>query len=220
MGDKKVSFGEGNIIEFHNVFKSFGSKRIFFDVSFQIKRGEIVGLFGSSGSGKSVLMKLLIGLIKPSSGRVFKFGGSGISFQNNSLYEQLTVMQNINFFASVYKVKISNEFVSNLLNWLELKEYGNTIVKNLSGGTQKRVDIACALISDPDVLVLDEPFNGLDYPLIRKLIELLKSLNSKGKTIIVSSHITYMMPELCDRGFVVKNECVKEVALDKLEENY
>lgn len=127
--------------------RSFEKKSIFKDVSFSIEKGEIVGLIGRSGCGKSTLIKTLIGFLKPTRGHIIINSSSGhpigFSMQDNALYEYLTVKQNLQYFADVYCVdkKIRKERIAHIITQLNLEEYKGTLVKHLSGGTKKRVDL-------------------------------------------------------------------------------
>ena len=202
-----------DILSFKEVSKSFSHKKILKEVNFSVKKGEILGIVGPSGSGKSVLIKMLIGFIKPSSGNI-SFNLSprvGFSMQNNSLYNYLTVKQNLIYFSKLSGVSKSQRqnTISLLIKNLRLIEFENTLVKKLSGGTKKRVDIACALLNNPDVIILDEPFIGLDPTLIELLSKFILKLNNQGRTIIISSHRIKELSSISSRVLLVKNKKIE-----------
>jgi len=200
------------VIRVKNISKSFGKKAIFSDVSCSINQSDLVAIIGPSGVGKSVFLKILIGFIKPSSGSVSTSAHIAFSAQANSLYESLTVKQNLLYFSKLYGVENKADTISNVINMLQIQEFENILVSKLSGGTKKRVDIACALLEDPDILVLDEPFTGLDYVLVKRLSSFLKGLSDYGKTIIISSHKLDQMGELCNRFFVFNDQKLAEIS--------
>jgi ABC-2 type transport system ATP-binding protein len=200
------------IISIKGVNKSFKRKKILEDINLSINKGEIVGIIGPSGCGKSVLTKILIGFLKPDSGKIL-FNPNlkkeiGFSMQNNSIYDYLTIRQNFKYFAKMYNIprKKRKEAIPEIMNKLNLIEFEKTIVRKLSGGTQKRVDIGCALLNDPNILILDEPFVGLDSDLIDKISKFLLLLNKKGVTIIISSHRTNELTLICSRFALIKNK--------------
>lgn len=212
------------MISCKGVNKSFGDKKVLNKSTVSIKKGEIVGLIGPSGSGKSVFIKMLIDFFSPSGGKIKreKEAVIGFSMQNNSLYENLTVKQNIEYFAKLFDVKKekSAERIKNLIKNLNIEDYEKTLVKNISGGTKKRVDIACSLINNPNVIVLDEPFAGLDPSLIQGMLNFLKELNKQGKTIVISSHRVREIISLSSRIFLVKNKEIKESNKQEIRKMY
>jgi len=213
-----------DLITIDNLSKSFGRKIILDKVSLSINKGEFVGLVGPSGVGKTVFIKMLIGFYTPNSGKMSFLSDKvknliGFSMQNNAIYGDLTLIQNLNYFGKVYglKRKERKEKVELLLNNLELKEYRNIRVNKLSGGTKKRVDIACSLMNNPEILILDEPFLGLDPLLVGKISGFLKKLNkNNGTTIILSSHYLFELGELCNRFLSFKDKKIIEIKKEDL----
>jgi len=209
-----------DIISARDISKSFGKKRVISDSTFSVKEGSITGIVGLNGSGKSVLIKMLIGFLKSNSGRIEVNGKIGFSMQNNSLYENLSVKENLYYFARLSNVHDKKEKISNLLSRLSLKDYEKVLVKNLSGGTKKRVDIACSLLNDPNILILDEPFSGLDPNLINEISKFIFDINKKGVTIILTSHVFHELPDLCSTGLWVKNGQVIEISKSEIKRIY
>ena len=215
-----------SIIKVKNVNKRFGKKRILEKVNFEIKSGEIFGIIGLSGSGKTTLLNTLIGFLRPDVGDVvFKlehllnFKDSeeqyrsvfknqmdvknifGFAAQSASVYSQLDSVENLDYFGKLYGLSkdVRKTNIDILLKLMNLYESKNNLAGNLSGGMLKRLDIACSLIHDPKILLLDEPTSDLD-PLLRKQMwSLIKEINQKGTTIILSSHFLDELEHLCDR---------------------
>ena len=212
------------LVSLKGVGKSFGRKKILGDINLEINKDEIVGIVGPSGSGKSVLVKMLIGFFHPTEGSIdFEMSPTiGFSMQDNSLYEHLNVRQNAKYFSKIYDVskKDRKERIPKLIESLDLKEFEKVLVKNLSGGTKKRVDLLCSLINNPDILILDEPFLGLDPSLVKALSKYILELHKLGKTIIISSHRTNELSYLATRMLMVKNKTLKEITKSEINNAY
>jgi ABC-2 type transport system ATP-binding protein len=217
------------LLKLDNVKKSFGKYKVVKDVSLDIESGEVFGIIGASGSGKTTLLNMLVGFLPQTSGDVVfkaphllsydsdnaeinKFRSViknqdevkkmvGFASQEPSFYGKLTLLENLDLFGTLYGLskdaKRTNALI--LLKLMGLFEFRNKLARNLSGGMQKRLDIACALIHDPKVLILDEPTADLDPHLRSQMWNLIKKINSKGTTIILSSHFLDELEDLCDR---------------------
>jgi ABC-2 type transport system ATP-binding protein len=184
-------------------------------LSFQVKEGEILGMLGPNGAGKSTTIKAILGLVS-FEGRI-EIAGEDVSSvevrrkigympQSFSLYQNLTVEENMRFFASIYGVEKSemSRRMDELLRIAELERWKDKLVKNLSGGMKQRLMLACSMIHDPEILILDEPTAGVDPPLRRAFWEHFRDLNKEGKTILVTTH--YMdEAENCHRLIVMRN---------------
>ena len=215
-----------DVISLKGVNKSFDNIKILDDIFLYVKKEEIIGLVGRSGSGKSVLIKILIGFLSNDSGEI-KIDQTiknkiGFSMQNNSIYEYLTVKQNLNYFSKIYGIsrKTRKIIIPEIIRKLGLQEFEKVLVSKLSGGTKKRVDIACALLNDPEVLILDEPFLGLDPELVNKLASFILELNKRGKTIIISSHGLEELKRICSRFMLVKDKKLKFIGRNDLINAY
>lgn len=213
------------IISLKEVSKSFGKNKVLDKINFSIEKGEIMGIVGPSGEGKSVLIKIILRFLNPDKGEKTFFVPKtkiGFSMQNNSLYENLHVEQNIKYFAKIYGVgrKERKEFIPRLIKFLELENFKKTLTKNLSGGTKKRLDIACALVNKPKVLVLDEPFLGLDPERIKNLLKILLEINKEGTTLIISSHRIKELSLICKRIALIKNKQLKMIDKKDLNRVY
>lgn len=188
-------------------------------VTFDLDPGEIFGLIGRSGSGKSTLIRVLVGLDRFSAGTL-TFGQGvtiGYSPQANALYPYLTVEENLATFAHLNGVDryAFEQRVGPLLERLDLTLHRHRQVRELSGGMQKRVDIAAALIHEPNVIVLDEPFNGLDIALQRFIWGFLQELAQQGRAIIVTSHILGDIQRNCTELGLIENKFFYTDALIK-----
>lgn len=199
-------------IEVKNITKIFGKHVVLDDISLDIPYGKIFGIIGENGSGKTTLLNTLIGFYKPTRGTIFfqsldifrdmhgvetRFG---FATQAGSFYPKLTVEENLWYFGRLYNIPKSElrERIHKLLDLVELTYAKKTLGGELSTGMKRRLDIACALIHKPVVLILDEPTEDLD-PLLRKeLITLIKRINENGVTVIITSHLLEEVEELCD----------------------
>lgn len=200
------------MIELINVSKKFGKKIVLNNVNLNIADNEIVGILGANGSGKSVFLKIISGFIKPDKGKVNVSGAIGISIQDNSFYESLTVKQNLKYFANIYGVKEKKEIIKYLTGRLGLDNFLNANAGTLSGGTKKKLDLACSLLNSPHILILDEPFTGLDKKFVMELAYFLRQLNKSGIGLIISSHNFSQISEVCNRFLMVDKTSVTEVS--------
>jgi len=166
---------------------SFGSVRALDDVSFSVQPGRTLAVFGPNGAGKTTLLKVLAGLIQPQHGRAQVEGGRrviGWIGHQAQLYGQLTVRENLRFWGSLYDVQLSGD----LLDRLGLEEHADRPVRALSRGLVQRVAIARALVHDPAVLLLDEPFTGLDRTAAEALGRLLAQHAAAGRATVLVTH--------------------------------
>jgi len=202
----------GDAVVVSELAKVVGERIIVDRISFTVQEGEIFGLLGANGSGKTTTFNMLSGLLPPSSGAITILGKSekelrrskpdiGFITQENSFYETLTVRENLEFFASQSGVKGSetNGIVKRLLEQMRLTDKADAMASRLSGGMKKRLNMACSLVHDPRIVFLDEPTVGLD-PVVRKEIwAVIEELNKSGKTIIITSHYMEEVERLCGR---------------------
>lgn len=198
-------------------FKDFYAVK---DVSIDVKSNQIYGLVGKNGAGKTTLMKCLLGLLPGSSGEIKMFEAddlaegrrkTGALIEEPGFFKNLTGYQNLMYFSKAFGINDSAE-VLKLLQLLKLSEAKDKKYKNYSLGMKQRLGIALALIGDPDLLVLDEPINGIDPEGIVEMRNLFKSLvYDQGKTIIISSHILSEVENLCDNIAIIEKGQVIDV---------
>lgn len=213
------------IIRFLNVSKIFGKELVLHNLNLEIGEGEIFGIIGKSGCGKSVLLKTLLGLIPIDFGDIYfrdislrknpTFVKKNIGFatQQDTFYDKLTIKENLIYYGKLYGLKTEKirEKEDELLDFFKLKRYKNYLARELSGGTRKRLCLAIALIHDPDVILLDEPTIQLD-PLLRQNIwDWIKKVNKAGKTIVVTSHLFEELERNCTQIAVMHNRKIATV---------
>jgi ABC-2 type transport system ATP-binding protein len=207
-----------NIIEIKNLVKTFkdkegkGEVKAVRGISFEVKKGEIFGMLGPNGAGKTTTLEMMEGLRISDSGSIKVAGVDvckdprgvkaliGVQLQASAFFDNLNLTELIKMFATLYHVKVDPERV---LKEVELNEKSKTLVKNLSGGQKQRFSIASALVNRPQVLFLDEPTTGLDPQARRHLWDLIRDINQKGMTIVITTHYMDEAEELCDRVAVV-----------------
>lgn len=196
-------------MEVHNIYKSYGNLEVLRGVSMHCQPGEMVGLLGANGAGKTTLFKIIFGLVQPDSGTVtlpqhYAKPLGGI-IEKPGLYEYLSAAENIRLFAGLQGINTTKEFISECLLQVGLYIQRKDPVNRFSMGMKQRLAIAIALLNQPAVLVLDEPFNGLDPVGVTALRDLILELCEKKKlAIILSSHITEELAKCCHRLYVLK----------------
>lgn len=194
-----------SVLRVNNVSKRAKDFQILNKVSFELGSGEIVGLIGPNGAGKTSIMKILVGLTKNYTGEVDLSGVKdiGCMIETPSFYPYNTGYQNLMYFAGLNGV--GKKKVEELMELLGLIDAANKNVKAYSLGMRQRLGIAQALLKDPDVLVLDEPTNGLDPEGIYEVREYIRKIaNEKNITVLISSHLLGELEKMCDRAIIIK----------------
>lgn len=205
-------------IEVKNISKVYKKEKVLDDVSFCVNAGEIFGIVGRNGSGKSVLMKIICGLAAPTSGHIVideKIIGKNIDFPENlgAIIEQPAFMQfasgfkNLKFLADINK-KIDKAEIRSTMEMVGLNPDSKKWVMNYSLGMKQRLSIAQAIMENPELIILDEPMNGLDKEMVNWLRGYLKEESDKGHTIIISSHIQEDIDILCDHVIELDRGCI------------
>jgi ABC-2 type transport system ATP-binding protein len=204
--------GNGWGVEIHDLVKTFGSFVAVDHVSLQVRKGEIFGFLGPNGAGKSTTIRMLCGLLTPTSGQASVNGldvatepeeirrNIGYMSQKFSLYDDLTVEENIDFFTGMYGVPqgVRAERKQYVLEMANLTDRRDAMTRTLSGGWKQRLALGCAILHDPPILFLDEPTSGVDPIARRAFWDLIHDLSKTGHTIFVSTH--YMdEAEYCHR---------------------
>lgn len=184
------------------IAKSFGRLRVLNDLSLQIPKGSTYCLLGPNGSGKTTFIRAIVGLIRLDGGELYVldepvanvsnvYSRIGYMTQQRALYPDLTLQENMKFYAGLYGVECikRSEKISELLDWVNLEEHRNRLAGDLSGGMYPRLSLACTLIHEPDLLLLDEPTVGVDPKLRQAFWEYFNLLNTRGVTILITTHL-------------------------------
>ena len=212
------------LIEFKEVTKKFGKNVVLDSINLKIPEGKIIGIIGASGEGKSTVLKLLASFYKPTKGKIYYKKKNifhhkkiisrifGLSIEDGSFYGRLNVKENLFHFGRLYgvKSKVLKKRVEEIIKLIGLEGAISTLAKDLSLGMKKRLDIGCALIHNPSVLILDEPTADLD-PLLRKqMAHLIKQINSHGTTVVLTTQLLLEAEEICDGVAILFNEKIVE----------
>ena len=212
-------------ITINNIYKTFEDKTALNGISFNAKKGDIVGILGPNGAGKSTMMKIITGYFQQTKGTVNIFGHDtlkddiltkrkiGYLSEENPLYQDMYVTEFLQFICDIHKINYSN--CDKMIQLTGLEEVKNQKIKTLSKGFQQRAGIAQALIHDPEIIILDEPTSGLDP---KQLIEIRKIITNIGreKIILLSTHIIQEVEAMCNRIIIINNGDI--IANKKIEE--
>lgn len=207
---------EGVVVE--HIYKSFGKDSVLEDVNLTIKSGEIFGVVGNNGSGKTVLMKCICGFMRPDKGKIYVNGrrigkdcdfpdSLGMIIETPGFLPNLSGYKNLKILADL-KAKIGREEIKDSLAKVGLDPGLRKHVSKYSLGMRQRLGIAQAIMENPNVLILDEPFNGLDKAGVVHMRELLKELKEQGKSILLASHNAQDIEELCDNVHEMEDKWV------------
>lgn len=214
-------------ISVHNLTKIYGSQKAVNNISFSIRKGEIVGFLGPNGAGKSTTMKMITGYIESTEGNIEVCGEHvstsslntkkkiGYLPEANPLYLDMFVREYLTFIAGIHKISNKEEAVEKAIVTVGLSLEANKKIGQLSKGYKQRVGLAAALIHEPEVLILDEPTSGLDPNQIIEIREVIKKLG-QNKTVLFSSHILQEVEAICDRVIIISKGNI--VADDQLSE--
>lgn len=198
---------EFNAIEIKNLTKKISGNIILDNISLKVEEGKIYGIIGKNGSGKSMLIKAISGLLVPSSGTIKVFekeiikgelpNNIGVLFDSIGLLEQYSSLENLKILASINN-KINDNVIKELLLYVGLNPEDKRAVKKYSLGMKQKLGIVQAIMEDPDLILLDEPMNGLDEQSVNIIRELILDLKKRGKTILLTSHNNEDISILCD----------------------
>ena len=215
------------MIKTHNLTKEFTTTVAVKDLELNVDNGEIYGFLGPNGAGKTTTIMMLLGLEKPTAGSIEVFGKPldknyfeikrkvGVVSENQYFYGEMTAWEYLNFFGRLYEVDEREKKIKALLERVKLYHRRNEMLLGYSHGMKQKIAIARALLHDPDLLILDEPQNGLDPYGIRDIRDIIGEENAKGRTVLISSHILSEIEQLCTRvGILSKGRLVAEGPLD------
>ncbi len=204
----------GLVKEFRDFWNRPKSKAVN-DLDFEVREGEVLGLLGPNGSGKSTTVKMLLGLLYPTGGRLTVFGKSprdvdtkkliGYLPEESYLYKYLTAYETLDFFASLFNLSAGERAkrCTQLLEMVGMSHAKNRPVGEFSKGMARRIGLAQAMVNDPSLLILDEPTSGLDPLGCREVKDLILMLKKRGKTVIVTSHLLSDVEDVCDRVIIL-----------------
>jgi ABC-2 type transport system ATP-binding protein len=204
------------VLNIEKLSKSYGKRAVLHDLTLHIESGEIYGLLGPNGAGKTTTINILCNLLRADSGNIAINNKPvseatkpliGVAPQENLLYKSLSCEENLNFFAQIYG--LSNQErrkqVQLSLEAVNLADRAKSTVETLSGGMQRRLNIAAAIVHHPKLLILDEPTTGLDIEARYEIWELIRQLQSQGMTILLTTHLLEEAERLCQRIGIIKN---------------
>ena len=193
----------------------FGNKTVIKDLSFEVKAGEIFGLLGANGSGKTTTLRALLGFYEPTGGELLIDGKKydpedtkvtvGYLPEERGLYKKETVLDNMVYFGELKGLKDPKGWSEKYLKRVKLEDKANEKLEKLSGGQQQKVQLGVTIMNDPKLLILDEPTKGFDPMNRRLLMEIIEEAHKKGAAIIMITHYMDEVEKLCDRAILLKN---------------
>lgn len=202
-----------NVIETNNLMKKFGDYTAVNDLSLGIKRGEVFGLLGPNGAGKSTTINMICGLLHPTSGSIRLLDGSvesnksklGFVPQNIALYDKYTAYENVKFFGELYGLrgKKLKEGIDRSLEYTGLLDVKKKKAGTFSGGMLRRLNIACALIHEPEIIIMDEPTVGIDPQSRNHILSTVKMLNENNVTVVYTTHYMEEVEAICKRIAII-----------------
>ena len=204
-----------NIVEIKNFKMQFGNKTVIKDLSFDVHAGEIFGLLGSNGSGKTTTLRALLGFYQPTKGELLINGKKydpedtsitiGYLPEERGLYKKETVLDNMVYFGELKGLKDPKDWSMKYLKRVKLEDKATEKLEKLSGGQQQKVQLGVTIMGDPKLLILDEPTKGFDPMNRRLLMEIIEEAHKKGAAIIMITHYMDEVEKLCDRAILLKD---------------
>jgi ABC-2 type transport system ATP-binding protein len=204
------------MIEITALSKAYGNFVAVRDLSFQVQRGEVLGLVGPNGAGKTTTLRTMAGIIPPTSGRV-SIGGNDMAREpikakrelaffpdEPRLFDYLTVRQHLAFVARLYGIAHHDQLAQSLLEELEIADRADQLPGELSRGMKQKVSIACGLLHSPTVMIFDEPLTGLDPLAIRRMKDSILQRARAGAAVVLSSHLLHLLEEVCSHVLILK----------------
>lgn len=197
------------MLQVTDVSKSFGSKKILNNISFSVDKGTLNGIVGENGTGKSTLLKIIVGELRTDNGEIHLDGRMGYCPQEPLLFSMLTVEENFLYFAAAYGLtrKHNEEWKQHrdyLTEQLGFSKYLKMRADRLSGGTKQKLNLSLSLLHDPDILILDEPYGGFDWETYQNFWKIMLQLKQAGRSIILVTHLLNDRQHF-DRIFTLKN---------------
>jgi ABC-2 type transport system ATP-binding protein len=207
------------LIEMKQVTKTYKKIAVIRTLDLAIEKGEIAGIIGPNGVGKSTLLNMMSGLVKPDKGEVIFDGKPVIQYRSSigfvpqeiALYQDLTVRDNLKFFAGIYGLKKNDykERTGYIIEKMELQGHEGKKVRELSGGMKRRLNIGVELLKNPKVLIMDEPTVGIDLSARAGIMKLLEKINAEGITIVFTGHYMSELSDFCTKFYFIKNGSIE-----------
>jgi ABC-2 type transport system ATP-binding protein len=203
------------VLTLQDVRKNYRGREALKGISWELHPGELLGFFGPNGAGKTTMIRCISGLLKPDSGKIIRHQRNhsepegpirlGLVPQNLAVYSDLTVQQNLEVFGRLEGVsrKTLKRRISEVLEWAALKDRTRSLVKTLSGGMQRRLNIACSVLHEPNILLLDEPTVGVDPQSRERIYEMMQELTAEGAAVLLTTHQLEEVETRCDRIIVM-----------------
>lgn len=223
------------ILTIRNITKKYGDKIVVSNESFSIAKGDVIGFIGPNGAGKSTTINMISTIIKPDNGAIFFHGKDieidcnyykkylGIVPQDIAVYDDLNAYDNVKFFCSLYGVRGSDlkNKVKKALCFVGLWDKRKDLPSKFSGGMKRRLNIACAIAHEPELLIMDEPTVGIDPQSRNNILVAIKNLNVNGTTILYTSHYMEEVEALCNRIVLIdKGNVVEDLTKDEYKKKY
>ena len=218
------------MIRTENLTKEYDGFKAVDNLNLQVERGEIYGFLGPNGAGKTTTILMLLGILKPTQGKVYLMGEElkenplkikkriGVVSEKQYLYKEMSAEEYLNFFADLYGVRNKEKRIDELLSAVNLSEVRRRKLGAFSRGMQQKLGFARALLHDPEILLLDEPVSGLDPVGIKQVRDLIKEENKRGRTIFISSHLLSEVERLCGKvGIINEGKLLAEDTMDNLK---
>jgi ABC-2 type transport system ATP-binding protein len=225
MSMEDASNGRSSLVETRGLTKRYGSLTAVSDLNLNVRRGEVYGFLGPNGAGKTTTLRMLLGLIRPSSGDATVIGGSpgtpdslervGALVESPAFYPYLSGRDNLRVMARYSGV--GKDRIGEVLDQVELSERAKDKFRKYSLGMKQRLGVAAALLKDPELLFLDEPTNGLDPKGMADMRRLIRTLGTGNRTVLLSSHLLGEVEQICDRvGVIQRGELVAQGTVSEL----
>lgn len=223
------------VLNVNHLVKSYGKQQALTDITFSVRPGSCFGLLGPNGAGKSTTMKILTGIVEADGGTAELFGMDAVKQRHAisrkigyvpqaiTLYEKLTARDNLTFFGEMYGLqdKFLKQRINEVLEMVGLANKAKAAVRTFSGGMKRRINMAAAMLHEPELLILDEPTVGIDPQSRNHIFEMIRSLKSRGVTIIYSTHYMEEVETLCDEVAIIdQGEVVTQGSLTELLARY
>ena len=220
------------VVSVQNLVKKYKNNYAVNDLSFDVKKGEILGLLGPNGSGKTTTINCILSLLQFDSGQIKIFGETmrpsaydikqkiGVIFQEVAVFNELTVYENIDYFCGLYisDKNTRKQYITDALKLVSLEKFQKYRPKQLSGGLLRRLNIACGIAHKPELIFLDEPTVAVDPQSRNSILEGILRLNAEGATIVYTSHYMEEVEELCDRIIILDNgKIIAKGTVDELK---